>query len=156
MSEKKGRFSSYAILVPIEYHFKKEPRLYWKFKPASSRDELLMTTFATSESNFPGSNGQTVVRYPNIIEIAWREIATLFGGTNIPTSEISQEDLEKCDTQEDVNKLVLALPLLNNDATIEQVEALLGSMPHLMVSELWAALGEANPGWGPRKEKKAS
>ena len=156
---KVGRFSTYAVLTASEYHFKKEPKLLWRFRPAASRDELAMTTFATLEGNFPGPNGDTVVRYPNIIEIAWRELAILFAGSNIPMSEISPEDLEKCATQEEADKLIAALPCLPDNATVPQVEALLASMPHAMITEAWAALGDANPGWGPRKntqEKKAS
>jgi len=152
--EKKGRFSSYAILSPVTYFFKKEPLLTWKFKPATSRDELAMTTFSTSEGSFE-TGGVMATRYPNIIEIMYREIAVLFAGSNIPSSEIPQEDLEKCVTQEDVDKLVAALPRLSDNANIDLVEELLGSMPHEMVVEIWTALGEANLGWGPRKEKKA-
>jgi hypothetical protein len=155
----KSRFSKYAILSPVKHSFAKEPKLFWTIRPSTSRDELAMTVFSTTEGSFLDAKGEKTIRYPNIIEITWRELATLFGGTNIPTSEIPQEELDKCVTQEDVDKLYDALPRLNNDATIDQIEALLGDMPHAMVREAWFALGEANPGWGPRKdtpEKKLS
>ena len=149
-----GRFSNYAGNSPVEYHFKRDPGLKWYIKYATAHDEHAMMIFATSAGIFIGTNGQPVTRYPNIVEIAWREIAILFAGTNIPAQEIDQDLLDACATQEEVDKLVTALPRLSNNATIDQVEALIGSMPQVMVVELWKALGEINPGWGPRKEEK--
>ena len=72
------------------------------------------------------------VQNPTWLEIAWRELALSFGSTTIPVSETDP-------------KLVL-----EPGATVEQVEAVLKKMPLAMVQELWKALGEANPLWGPR------
>jgi hypothetical protein len=68
------------------------------------------------------------------LEIAFREIALSFGGTNI---EIDKK------------------PILHPDATVAQVEAVLAEMTVDMVTELWVVVGEANPFWGPRKPQKA-
>jgi hypothetical protein len=69
---------------------------------------------------------------PTWVEIAYREIALSFGGTNIPVSE-------KDNT-----------PVLDDDAGINEVEVILKEMSTDLIAEIWKALGEANPLWGPR------
>jgi hypothetical protein len=71
---------------------------------------------------------------PMTLEVAMREVAVTFGGTNIPTSETDPT------------------PILQESATWEQVEDVLKDMPREMLSELWVAVGEAVPGWGPTKK----
>jgi hypothetical protein len=68
---------------------------------------------------------------PNWIEIALHEIALSFDGTNIPSFDIK---LDSLDVEE------------KSDLLIDQV---LTYMPVEMLEELWLAVGEANPMWGP-------
>ena len=58
--------------------------------------------------------------------VAYREIALTFGGTNLGEGE--------------------ALP---QDATVIEVENMLRTFPQEMVNEIWIAIGEAFPKWGP-------
>ena len=125
-------FGKYAILDAPEYCFKETPDLYWKFKPASSADELAMSRFYDSRTRTINDvNGKPLLTGPYWIEVMWREIALLFAGTNI--------------------KNEAGKPALSDRATVEEVENLLHDMPQGMVEELWRGLGEAVPGWGPRK-----
>jgi len=64
------------------------------------------------------------------IEVAWRELSLTFGGTNIPN-----EDEQ---------------PVLQPDAGMDEVTVVLRQLPLSMVVELWKALKEANPTWGPQ------
>ncbi len=134
-----SRFGQYAIVGNVEHRFKKDPQKTWTFRPSTSKDELHMTVFATTQ-NQSVVEGVTLTRYPNRVEIMWREIALLTVSSNIPTQEIVQ-----------------GVPpvYLPEKPKVSDVEALLAQMPNEMVTELWAALGESNPGWGPAKEKKA-
>jgi hypothetical protein len=64
------------------------------------------------------------------IDVAWKELSLSFGGTNI-TDENGQ-------------------PILPPDATPDQVMGVLKEMPLEMVVEIWKALGEVHPLWGPK------
>ena len=75
-----------------------------------------------------------MVLLPMTLEIAIREIAVTFAGTNIPMSETEPT------------------PIVVKGASWEEVEAVLRGMPREMISELWIAVGEAVPGWGPSKK----
>jgi hypothetical protein len=137
--EETSRFGQYAILGNIEHKFAKDPKKTWMFRPSTSKDELGMTVFSTTQ-NQSVMGGVTLTRYPNRVEIMWREIAYLTVASNIPTQEISAG---------------VAPVYLPENPKVSDVEGLLAQMPHEMVLELWGKLGECNPGWGPAKEKKA-
>lgn len=125
-------FGKYAILDISEHRFEMEPDWYWRFKPASSSAELAMSKFYDNMSrSVIGADGKPVFIGPHWIEVMWREIALLFGGTNIPNEA--------------------GKPALSDNATIAEIENLLAAMPQGMVEELWKALGEAVSGWGPRQ-----
>src|SRR5512138_1049875 len=47
-------------------------------------------------------------------------------------------------------------PLLKDNARVEQIEATLRKMPHEMVMEIWGAIADAVPGWGPQRPKSSS
>lgn len=124
-------FGDYAIADAYEYHFDKAPEVYWKINPVTSGHELQRGRFLM-RSEYQRS----------ALEIAHREIALLFGGTNLKTK---------------TGELVLA-----DNASIEEVEAVLAKCPPDMIGELWVAIGELYPKWGPidpkawRPEKKAT
>lgn len=131
-------FSQYAVIDNVTHTLEKTPEFWWKFRPATSGDELAM-------ARFYDTNGRTVVLAtgekrglgPHWIEIMWRELALLFAETNIPKAEGKPV--------EDGGEAILP-PL----ASVTQVEAVLQNLPQALVEELWVGLGKAVPGWGPR------
>lgn len=131
-------FGKYAITAPITHNFKLEPDWWWKIKPPTSGDELEMTKFYSHNRVLTGPDGVRREYFPTNVEIAHREIALTFGGTNIPKDEKDGD------------------PILAPDAKIEAVEAVLRKMPQEMVMEIWEAIGEHVPGWGPMRPKGRS
>ena len=129
-------FGKYAIIDPVKYQFKQEPDWYWMIKPPTPADELVVSRVLMTDRSRTGPDGTREVLLTSTLEVALREIAVTFAGTNIPTSESDPT------------------PILPKNATWEQVEALLLEMPREMVSELWIAVGDAVPGWGPAKQAK--
>ncbi len=130
-----SKFGKYAILEPVQHTFDKEPTWYWMIKPPTSQDELNVAKILTTDKTRMELDGTRVSVMPTTLEIAMREIAVTFGGTNIPTSETDPT------------------PCLPSNATWDQVEALLKEMPRAMVWEIWRAVGDAVPGWGPAKPR---
>lgn len=129
-------FGKYAIIDAVEYHFEKEPDWVWKIKPPTSGDELAMSKFLVQNRVEVDATGTRREFPPTYTEIAYREIALCFGGTNIPKANGD--------------------PILKADARIEQVEAVLRKMPHAMVMEIWGAIADHVPGWGPQRPKGMS
>jgi hypothetical protein len=123
-------FGKYALIQPIEYHFKLEPDWTWTINPPTSGDEMEMSRFLNRGKFTLGLEGTTREAPPTWLEIAHRELAITFGGTTIPGDD---------------------KPLLDKDASIVVVEMVLQEMPHEMVMELWMALGEVVPLWGGRQ-----
>lgn len=121
----------YAIIDNARYYLEKEPELYWEFRPATSMDELHMAKFYRSNTTrIQDPDGKWVNLPPYVYETIWEEIGLLFGSTNI--------------TDDDGNLI------LEPDASIEEVKSVLAKMPQELVEEIWAGLGEAVAGWGPR------
>jgi len=121
-------FGKYAVLQPITYNFKREPELWWKFKPPTSGDELTMARFLNRGRLTLGEEGPSREVPPSWIEVAHKEISIIFAGTNI-TDDKDQ-------------------PILADNASPEQVETMLRLMPHAMVMEIWDAIARHVPGWG--------
>lgn len=132
---KKGTFGKYAIIDPVKYQFKQEPDWYWLIKAPTPADELAVSRILMTDRSRTSPDGTREVLMPMTLEVALREIAVTFAGTNIPTSETDPT------------------PILNKNATWMDVEEVLKEMPREMVSELWIAIGTAVPGWGPSKQK---
>src|SRR5512133_3261664 len=126
-------FGSYAIIDVVEHHFEKEPDWVWKIKPPTSGDELAMSKFLVQNRVEVDSSGTRREFPPTYTEIAYREISLCFGGTTIPKSN--------------------GEPILKPDARVEQIEAVLRKMPHAMVMEIWGAIADHVPGWGPQRPK---
>jgi hypothetical protein len=129
-------FGKYAIVEPVTHHFAKEEQWWWKIIPPTSGNELSISKFLISGRTELGIDGVRRDYPPTNIEVSHREIALLFGGTNIPLDD------EK--TVEDGGE-----PIVTVKASVEGVESVLRSMPHEMVNELWDAVADAAPGWGP-------
>ena len=131
-------FGKYAFLEPVDYRFEKEPEWSWMIKPPTSGDELTIARFLNQGKVTISVDGTSREAPPTWLEVAYREIALTFGGTNIPKNEDSDH------------------PILKPSASVSQIESALGNMPHEMVMELWTAIKEHVPGWGPKEipEKK--
>lgn len=129
-------FGKYAILTPVVHTFEKEPAWSWTIKPVTTREELLMAQFLNTERVAVLPDGARVGRPATNHDVMIEEVALTFGGTNIPDDKGN--------------------PILKTGASLDEVRALLLSMPVEMVRELWDAVGEAVPGWGPVQPKKTS
>jgi hypothetical protein len=126
------KFGSYAIIDVVDHHFTKEPDWIWKIKPPTSGAELELAKFIHQNRVITGVDGIRREVPPVNLEIAHREVALTFGGTNIPDEE--------------------GKPILKDDANVFEVEAVLRAMPHEMVMEIWKAVGDASVTWGPAKD----
>ena len=128
-SEKKINFGGYAVLEGIEYNFEKMPDLWWKIDPITSGMELARSKFLYHNRVIEGLDGARYEQPPSPMEVAYREIALTFGGTNMKFEDDSE--------------------VLPNDAGVFQVEAVLEKLPQEIVMELWKEIGRLFPKWGP-------
>ena len=136
MAKTKHQFGKYAVIRPITYHFEKEPDWYWIFKPPTTRDELDLQKFMFQKRTHRTASG--VEELPaTFMEVVMRQLALTFDGTNIPKYEEIDGELQET-----------GKPILDKDASTEEVEAVLGEMPTDLTQELWKALGEHVPNWG--------
>lgn len=138
-------FGRYAIIDTVEHHFEKEPDWIWKIKPPTSGDELAMSKFLVQNRVEVDATGTRREFPPTYTEIAYREIALCFGGTTIPKGGKNGQPVAEGGE-----------PILKEDARVEQIEAVLRRMPHPMVMEIWGAIADAVPGWGPQRPKAPS
>jgi hypothetical protein len=136
----KLNFGNYAIIDEIKHDFEKNPDWWWKIKPPTSGDELSISRFLVQARIEMGPDGVRREYPPTNVEIAHREIALTFAGTNIPASETPVEEGGE--------------PVLKAGTEVGEIEKILRLMPHEMVMEIWSALGEAVVGWGPLRSPK--
>ncbi len=127
-------FGKYAILTSVVHSFEKEPQWSWTIKPVTTKEELVLSQFLNTERVAVLPDGARVGRPATNNDVMIEEVALTFGGTNIP--------------DENGNSV------LKSDASLDEVKALLLKMPQEMVLEIWKAIGEAIPGWGPVQPKK--
>jgi len=132
----KKNFGQYAIIDPVKHVFEKEPTWYWLINPPTAKDELAVSRVLAQDRTRVEVDGTRTSMFVTTLEVAMREVAVTFGGTNIPTSETDPK------------------PILKDNATVEQIEDVLKDMPRAMLLELWGAVGDAVPGWGPALPKK--
>lgn len=128
-------FGKYAIADGVTHNFEQEPSWWWKIKPITGKMELEMSKFLAHNRIYV-IRGERHEQPPTTLEIAFREIALSFGGTNIP---------------KDVEKPVESggEPFVSPDQSVELIEEAIGNMPREMVMEVWKAIGSAHPYWGP-------
>jgi hypothetical protein len=124
-------FGKYAIIDPVKHVFEKEPDWYWMINPVTAKGQLSVQRVLSQDRTRVEVDGTRISLYVTTLEVAMREVAVTFGGTNIPTSETDPA------------------PILKKSASVEEVEAVLAEMPRGMLFELWKAVGKAVPGFGP-------
>ena len=122
-------FGKYAIIDAITHYFEQEPELYWRIKPVTSGLELERSKFMLHNRVIETADGVRREMPPSWMEVAYREIALTFGGTNIKNRK---------------GELALA-----DTASVAKVERFLAAMPQTMVMEIWKAIGAVYPKWGP-------
>jgi hypothetical protein len=128
-------FGKYSVIEPHELKFELEPEWSWFIRPATSGDDLSMAKFYFTNTSTKIVNGEEVDTPPLWMEVMYREIALLFAGTTIP---------------KDPKKPNVPILDIKKNPSLEEIEKALSSMPEVMVEEIWKALGEQNPFWGPR------
>ena len=88
-------FGQYAFLEPIDYRFEKEQELSWLIEPPTSGDELAIARFLNQGKVTISIDGTSREAPPTWLEVAYREIALTFGGTNIPKSDSNDTPILK-------------------------------------------------------------
>lgn len=139
------QFGKYAILDSVEHRFEKEPDWFWRIKSVSASDEIALQRFLFQRKVVTNGNAREEIMPVNM-EIVLREIALTFAGTNIP--KYKQEDGQSVPVMQE-DEIV---PILMEGASVDEIEAMLKKFPKDMVMEIWDAVGEANPTWGPRRD----
>jgi hypothetical protein len=137
------KFGKYAIFDEVKHQFSQEESWWWKIKPPTSGDELAMGKFMVNHRIETGPDGVRREFPPTNTEICHREIALTFAGTNIPV------DSEK--PVEDGGEAILKV-----GSSPEAIENILRQMPHTLVIEIWDAIAQSVPGWGPMRPKARS
>lgn len=123
-------FGKYAIVAPVEYHFKEEPDLFWKIKAATAGDELELEKYLFANRRYvKDADGKSVVLPPLWVQQMHMEISLTFAGTNIAEND----------------KL-----FIEDNASVETICKAILKMPEGMVEEIWLAVKETNPTWGPQ------
>jgi hypothetical protein len=131
-------FGNYAVVLPYTHNFEKEPDWYWKFNPPTAKDELDLQRFLFQRRTRT-VNGVAEQLPATSMEVVFHQLALTFGGTNVP----------KYEQDEDGKWVKTDSPVLKKGAETEDVKKVLGEMPTDLVMELWVALGEHIPNWGP-------
>jgi hypothetical protein len=128
-------FGKYAILGPVTVELDQEPDWTWTFKAVDGGVELERSKFLL-HNRVVEINGVRREQPPTYLEICHRELALTFGGTTIP-KDVTEPVKDGGD------------PLIPEGANVQQVEAIIRSMPPALIRELWAKLGQSFPEWGP-------
>ena len=128
-------FGKYAIAGELNHTFEMEPDWWWKIKPITSGIELEMSIFLNHNRIVSTREGRKE-QPPTNMEIAFREVALSFGGTNIPAD--GNQPVQDGGTA-----------FITPDQSVEEIEKALRAMPRDMFMEIWKAVGEAYPYWGP-------
>jgi len=122
-------FGAYAIADGVEYHFDKLPEKMWIIAPVTSKAEINRSRFMLHNRVVETIDGTRYEMPPTAVEVRNREVALLFGGTNLTTKS--------------------GKPAIKDNPSTQEVEALLEKMPPEMVNEIWVAINKSYPKWGP-------
>lgn len=133
-------WGGYAVIGASAHQFKQMPEWFWKVKPVTSGMELEYAKFVSRERIVRNPDGSILERIPTWVEMMHRQIALCFAETNIPLGDTPVEEGGK--------------PILEPNAKVEAVERILAIMPQEMVEEIWLAISEFYPAWGPPKRRE--
>ena len=122
-------FGKYAVLTPVTHTFEKEPTWQWVIKPVTMEAEMSIAQLMSVDRFAIFPDGTRVNRNITTQEISLREIALTFQSTTIPSDD--------------------GKPILDENASVADVETALKAMPPALVLEIWTAVGKACPPWGP-------
>lgn len=139
------QFGNYAVVDLVEHRFEKEPEWFWKIKYITAQDEIDLQRFIYQRKVVTNGNAREEISPVNM-ELILREVALTFGGTNIPKMKEKDGELVPVIGNDET------VPILKEKASVEEVEAVLKKFPKDMVMEIWSAVGDANPSWGPRRD----
>jgi hypothetical protein len=134
------KLAGYSIIDSVKHFLEKAPEYYWEIAPATAKHEMAMQKFLLQNRVIVTADGTKREFPPTVIEVAIREIALVFGGTNIPEEE-GKETKDGGD------------PVVRANEPVEKVEAVLMSFPTDLIDELWIAVTAANPEWGTCPKK---
>ena len=128
-------FGKYGFVGETKHIFEKEPEWYWLIKSVTSGMELENSKFLAHRRLVMGPDGRTELP-PTFMEVAFNEVALCFGGTNIPLD--SDKPVEEGGE-----------PIIKKDATVDEIKYALNTFPREVMMEIWRAVGESYPFWGP-------
>jgi len=128
-------FGKYGLVGVTKHEFEKEPDWYWNIKAITSGMELDNSKFLAHRRLVATADGRTELP-PTVMEVAFHEIALCYGGTNIP---------------EDESKAVEdgGAPIIPEGASVDLIKEKLRIFPREILMEIWRAIGEVYPFWGP-------
>lgn len=129
-------WAKYAVLDNSKHVLELTPEYYWEFRPVSTADEIRVQKEIAGRTMIIGDR----ISGPTQMELAIIELASSFAGSNLPA-----------DSDDPDAKVV---PALKDKASFQEVYDYLCTLPVALVDELWRALGEVNPTWGPKKAPK--
>lgn len=121
-------FGEYAIADEYEYHLAKMPDVWWKFKAVTSGLELSRSKFLLHNRVVTTPDGVQYDQPPTSLEIAHRELALTYAGTNMVRRN--------------------GAPAIPENASVDAVENVLASFPPDLILELWEELARLFPRWG--------
>ncbi len=128
--------SKYAMLGEAKYPLKLEPELYWTFKPVSGAMQIELAKWLQDNAEtITDEKGVTYQVPPYWVSAMIQELTLSFAGSNILLSE--ELTGEK------------AVPMFPEGMPIEEVGKAIALLPMPLLIELWVALKERNPQWGP-------
>jgi hypothetical protein len=128
-------FGKYGFVGETKHMFDEEPQWYWLIKSITAGMELENSKFLAHRRLVMGPDGRTELP-PTAMEVAFHEIALTFGGTNIP--------LDDSKPVEEGGE-----PIIPKDASMDVIMKALGTFPRAILMEIWRAIGQSYPFWGP-------
>lgn len=128
-------FGKYGLIGITKHEFEDEPQWYWNIKAVTSGMELDNSKFLAHKRLIATQEGRTEMP-PTVMEVAFHEIALTFGGTNIPEDE--SKPVEEG-----------GAPIIPDNASVDAIKEKLKLFPRKLLMEIWRAIGETYPYWGP-------
>lgn len=131
---KENIWGDYIILTNTRHTLAQLPEFYWDIAPVTSRDEINAERELQKRTKFePDPAGGPPFFIPPVqTDVAVVEIAASFAGCKMPGS-------------------VGGIAPPSKGASFADVLTYVEDLPYSVVQELWKAVGEVNPTWGPRK-----